>query len=129
MLTHQGRCPKALGYLRGSHSHWLLWLGVLTLQDPTKEKRAVRIQALLFHQCRRISADVMSVPHVEGKTGRAIAARLLLRTGEVSRELLRGQECLSGYTKWFEHGLCSAALLFLSLQCSHTGTWLQNIDV
>lgn len=63
------------GYLRGSHSHWLLGLlcsswGVLTLQELTTEgSERTGSQALLLHQCRGISADVMSVPHVEGKTG------------------------------------------------------------
>lgn len=125
--THTGCCGCSAGI--GASSPCRNWQHHLL-------KRAVRItesQALLLHQCRGVSADVMSVPHWK----EAIAGPLLqagcvsLHTGEVSRvaaertgTFIRGTQSV-----WFEHELCSAALLFLSLQCSHTGPQLQNTDV
>lgn len=93
--THQAGvspCPKG-----ASHSHWVLWLlcsnwGVLTLQEltasPTKEgSESNRSQALLLHQCRGISAGVMSGSHMKERLLGPLlqGCCVSLHTGEASR--------------------------------------------
>lgn len=139
-LTHRADvspCPKGI-----SHSHGALWLlcrnwGVLTLQElaPSPAEEGSESNRIPGSAASPMQGNLCWCDVCAPQTWKEAMVRPLLQgllhTGEVTRVAAErtGMFIRKTQSVWFEHELCSAALLFLSLQCSHTGPWLQNTDV